>query len=88
MRSIVHNTKGTCATQISFDLDEGNIVRNVAFKGGCPGNLGLIAKLVDGWTAEQIVSTMGGNVCLKRGTSCADQLAEAVRKAVEDGDGP
>ena len=43
-----------------------------------------IAKLVDGWTAEQIADKLRGNTCNNRPTSCADQLAIAVRKAYEE----
>ena len=79
-----HNmpTEMTCSTMISFDLD-GNVVSNIAFTGGCNGNLKAISKLVDGWTVEKIEQYLLGNLCGRRPTSCADQLARAVRKAYE-----
>ena len=43
----------------------------------------MLAKLVDGWTVEQMDATLRGNLCGKRGTSCADQLAVAVYKAYQ-----
>ena len=73
-------TKGTCSRLISLDLD-GDVVHNVVFVGGCPGNLLAIPKLVEGWTVEQIAEKLDGNPCGNRGTSCADQLAKAVRAA-------
>ena len=76
-------TEMTCSRMISFDLDD-NVVRNIAFLGGCNGNLKAISKLVDGWTVEKIESYLLGNTCGMRPTSCADQLARAVRKAYEE----
>lgn len=78
-----YKTKGVCANLIRFDLD-GNVVTNVSFNGGCNGNLKAVSKLVDGMTVEQIEGYLKGNTCGMRGTSCADQLAKAVRKAYEE----
>jgi len=77
-----YTTFGTCSKEISFDINNG-VVTNVAFVGGCNGNLKAIAKLVDGMTVEQIESKLKGNSCGPRPTSCADQLARAVREAKE-----
>ncbi len=72
-----------CSSQIAFDL-EGDVVRNIKFTGGCPGNLSAISKLVDGMTVDQIESYLKGNACGMRSTSCADQLAIAVRNKYEE----
>ena len=77
-----YKTKGTCSMQISFDL-EGNVVKNVSFYGGCPGNLTAISKAVDGWTVEKITETFRGITCGGKPTSCSDQLAQAVQQAYE-----
>ena len=75
-------TEFTCSKVISLDLD-GKTVHNVVFTGGCDGNLKMIAKIVDGWTVDQIAEKMSGNTCGRRPTSCADQLAKAVLAAYE-----
>ena len=76
-------TINTCAKAIRFTLN-GNIVTNVEFLGGgCPGNLQALPKLVEGMTVEEIEKRIGGIICGRRETSCADQLAKAVRKAYE-----
>ncbi|MBQ8399231.1 MAG: TIGR03905 family TSCPD domain-containing protein [Clostridia bacterium] len=75
-----YKTKDTCAQVISFDI-EGNIVKNIEFYGGCNGNLKAISKLLDGATVEEIEEKLLGNTCGRRPTSCADQLAKAVREA-------
>jgi uncharacterized protein (TIGR03905 family) len=77
-----YKTQGTCATMIAFDYDNG-IVTNVVFTGGCQGNLLAIPKLIDGWTAEQIIEKLDGNPCGRRPTSCADQLAKALKEAAQ-----
>ncbi len=75
-----YKTKGTCSTAIAFDID-GDVVTNVSFTGGCNGNLKAISKLVDGMTVTQIEEKLKGNLCGFKNTSCADQLAIAVREA-------
>lgn len=71
-----------CSTQIDMEVNDG-VITDVRFTGGCNGNLKAIGKLVNGMTAEQIEKTLRGNTCGPRPTSCADQLAQAVRAAVE-----
>lgn len=80
-----YRTRGVCAMDITFDLD-GDKVHNVRFYGGCDGNLKAISKLVDGMTVDQIESTLRGNTCGRKSTSCADQLAIAVREAANSRD--
>lgn len=75
-------TEGTCSKVISLDLN-GDKVHNVSFMGGCDGNLKAIPILIDGWTVGQIEEKLTGVQCGRRGTSCADQLAKAVRAAYE-----
>ncbi len=75
-------TQFVCASKIDFDL-EGDVVTNISFTGGCNGNLKAIARLVDGFTVEQLEEKCKGNTCGMKPTSCADQLARAVRKAYE-----
>ena len=79
----VYQTQNVCAQKIRFHL-EGDVVTNISFLGGCNGNLKAISKLVDGWTVSQIEEKLRGNTCGPRPTSCADQLAKAVRKAYEE----
>lgn len=78
----VYRTTGVCSMEISFRL-ENNKVTNVKFLGGCNGNLKAISTLVDGFTVEQIEEKLLGNTCGRRPTSCADQLAKAVREAAD-----
>lgn len=78
-----YRTKGVCSVQIDFDINGGK-VSNVRFTGGCNGNLKAISKLVDGMSAAEIEDKLLGNTCGYKQTSCADQLAKAVRAAAEE----
>lgn len=74
-------TENTCSKIISLDLD-GNNVKNIQFMGGCDGNLKAIPVLLEGWSVDQIEEKLTGIECGHRGTSCANQLAKAVRAAL------
>lgn len=78
-----YQTSGTCAREIQFEIENGTI-HNVCFIGGCNGNLKAISKLVEGKNAEEIASILKGNTCGPRNTSCADQLAKAILKAMNE----
>lgn len=80
----IYETENTCSKRIRVELDK-NVVTKVEFLGGgCPGNLQAVPKLVEGLTVEEIENKIGGIQCGFRGTSCADQLSKAVRKAYEE----
>ena len=77
-----YKTKGTCSSQISFELRDGKVY-NVKFTGGCNGNLKAISALVEGLTVEEIEARVKGIRCGFKPTSCSDQLALAVREALD-----
>lgn len=78
-----YKTRGTCSRQIDFELDNG-IVKNVSFFGGCNGNLKGIGALVEGRPAEEVIELLKGMKCGFKPTSCPDQLAQALEKALND----
>ena len=78
-----YKTKMVCSQEISFDID-GDVITNIAFVGGCNGNLKALSKVLDGWTVEQIEAKLKGNTCGMRPTSCAEQLCLAVRRAYDE----
>ena len=77
----VYKTSGVCSVAIRFRLD-GNVVSDISFTGGCNGNLKAISKLLEGQTVEYIEQKLRGNICGYKSTSCADQLAIGVKKAL------
>lgn len=83
MEKYTFNTQGTCAKQISFEIDD-NKLRNVQFYGGCNGNLKAIASLVEGMSAEDVIDRLSGITCGFKKTSCGDQFSQALKAAIEN----
>lgn len=78
-----YSPKGVCSQKITFDIEDGKI-HNLAFTGGCNGNLKAIGRLVEGCDAKEVAEKLRGNTCGPRNTSCADQLACAILEATEN----
>ena len=78
-----YKTDGTCSVKIQFKLQDDKVY-DIKFFGGCPGNLKAISKLLESQTVSYIEDKLLGNQCGIKGTSCADQLAKAVRKAYDE----
>ena len=70
-----YKTNGVCSREISFDLNNG-IVTNINFVGGCPGNLKMISKILDGWKIEDIIE---GERCSK--TAMQEVLKQILEEA-------
>lgn len=75
-----YKPQGVCSSQVDFEL-EGNVVKNISFRGGCNGNLKAIAALAEGMTVDQITERVKGITCGFKNTSCSDQLAHALMDA-------
>ena len=67
-----------CSKQIDFDIKNGRVY-NVVYKGGCPGNLIAVERLIEGKKVSEIVGLLDGIDCAGRGTSCTDQLARILK---------
>ena len=78
-----YKNEGVCSRSVSFDLNDG-IVSGVSFVGGCNGNLKAIGKLAEGMKATDLIEKLSGNTCGFKNTSCADQFAKALSKALEN----
>ena len=79
-------TSGTCSTRIDFSLEDGKL-KNVSFTNGCNGNLKGLAALVAGMDGAEVIEKLSGITCGYKSTSCPDQLARAVREALEAEEG-
>lgn len=84
MKTINYATSGTCSRLIHLELDDNNVITACHFIGGCNGNLQGIASLVKGKKADEIIPLVENISCNGRPTSCPDQLAKALRKALEE----
>ncbi|HIX58838.1 MAG TPA: TIGR03905 family TSCPD domain-containing protein [Candidatus Blautia gallistercoris] len=80
---MVYKTSGVCSSQIQFELQD-NKVHNVRFTGGCNGNLQGIGKLVEGMDAQEVIARLEGTRCGFKSTSCPDQLAKALKAAMQN----
>lgn len=78
-----YRPQGVCARGLSFEIED-NIVKNIEFMGGCSGNTQGVAALAEGMDANELVERLAGIRCGFKSTSCPDQLAKAVAKALEE----
>ena len=67
--TIEFTPKGVCSRRMLVEVEDG-VVKSLQVPGGCHGNLQGISKLVDGIN------------CNGKGTSCPDQLAQALKQVV------
>ncbi len=79
-----YQTRGTCSRMIAFDVTEEGTLHNVRFEGGCNGNLQGIAALVEGMEVQEAIDRLSGIQCGFKGTSCPDQLAQALIEYQEE----
>lgn len=78
-----YKTHGTCSNTILFEIDD-NKVHNVQFVGGCSGNTQGVSRLIEGMDVNEAISRIEGIQCGPRPTSCPDQLACALKKALAE----
>jgi uncharacterized protein (TIGR03905 family) len=69
---------------IHVELAPDHTIENVEFVGGCSGNTQGVAVLVKGMKAEEAIEKVEGIRCGAKPTSCPDQLAKALRLALEE----
>ena len=71
-----YKTHGTCSQEIQFDVKD-NIITEVKFIRGCAGNTQGVARLAVGMSVDDVIERLKGVQC-RNGTSCPDQLAQAL----------
>ena len=71
-----------CSQRMQVELD-GTTIKDVQILGGCNGNLQGISRLVVGMDAREAIDRLEGIHCGPRPTSCPDQLAIALKRALE-----
>jgi len=76
-----YKPKGTCSNLIEITTND-EIIEEVKFTNGCPGNLLAIGELVKGMSVKEAIKRLDGIKCGKRKTSCADQLAQALKTTI------
>ena len=78
-----HNV-GTCSKQTNIVLNDDHTIESVEVIGGCNGNLKGISRLLKGMKAEDAIARMEGTTCGPRPTSCPDQIAKNLKKALAE----
>ena len=78
-QTYVHRNHGVCSRTVTVVYD-GDIVKSVAFDGGCHGNTQGVAILCKDRNIDELIGLLKGIDCRGRGTSCPDQLAEALQE--------
>jgi uncharacterized protein (TIGR03905 family) len=80
----IYQTQRVCPPEIHFQIQDA-LLKSVRFVGGgCTGNAQLVTRLLESKPIVQVLPLLNGIECSK-GTSCPDQLAEAIR-AVQRGE--
>ena len=69
-----YKTQGTCSRNITFKVDENDVVTDVKFEGGCNGNLKGIGALCEGMKVDEVIARVSNIKCGFKNTSCPDQL--------------
>ena len=80
MKHIQYQTQGTCSVLIDVTADDNDVIQNVAFLGGCDGNLQGICRLVRGQKIDDVIAKLDGISCGGKPTSCPDQLCRALEQ--------
>ena len=70
---------GVCSSEFVINMD-GNIIKSVKIRGGCPGNTLAVSALVEGKDIDEVIAKLKGIQCGMRGTSCPDQLSIALEE--------
>ena len=82
-KHIEYKTHGTCSRMITVNIEDG-VITDCAFLGGCPGKTVGVASLVKGMRVEDAIARLSGIRCGSKNTSCPDQLANALKSALEE----
>lgn len=77
--TISYKPKRVCSRLMIVEAEDG-IIKSVEIVGGCDGNLQGISRLVVGMSVQEAISRMEGISCNGKGTSCPDQLAQALKQ--------
>ena len=82
MNTFTFPNQGTCSRMTRIELADDHTIESIEVVGGCNGNLKGIASLLKGMKAEDAIARMEGVTCGPKPTSCPDQIAKNLRKAL------
>ena len=79
--TIQYTPRGTCSRQFQIEVEEG-VIQDIQVIGGCDGNLKGLSSLLKGMKVEEAIHRMEGIRCGTKPTSCPDQMAKKMKKAL------
>ena len=82
MNTFTFPNQGTCSRMTRIELADDHTIESIEVVGGCNGNLKGIASLLKGMKAEDAIARMEGVTCGPKPTSCPDQIAQNLRRAL------
>lgn len=82
---IEYDPVGVCSRHFTIEI-EGDTIKRVDVVGGCHGNLQAISALLKGMKASEVIERLEGIRCRQKPTSCPDQLAKALKGALQSMD--
>ncbi|MGI6071574.1 MAG: TIGR03905 family TSCPD domain-containing protein [Lachnospiraceae bacterium] len=74
---------GVCSRRFDIEIENG-IIKDIAIKGGCSGNLKGIAALIKNKPVQEIIPLLRGIKCGYKNTSCPDQISLALEEALNN----
>ena len=79
-----YTNRGVCSRKTVVDLAPDGTINDISIVGGCNGNTNGLAKLLKGMNARDAILRLKGIDCNGRGTSCPDQVANALAEALKN----
>ena len=76
-KSFSYPNKGTCSKETHIVLNDDHTIESI-------GNLKGISRLLKGMKAEDAIARMEGTTCGPRPTSCPDQIAQNLKRALAE----
>ena len=74
-----YEPEGVCSQEMIIEVD-GDTIKKVTIQGGCAGNTVGVSRLIEGMKIQEAIKRLKGIQCGYKGTSCPDQLAQALKE--------
>lgn len=69
---------GVCSSEMIFEIDENDVIKDLKVIGGCNGNLKGISALIKEMKINDVIEKLNGIKCGYKDTSCPDQISKAL----------
>ncbi len=69
---------GVCSSEMIFEIDENDVIKDLKVIGGCNGNLKGISALIKEMKINDVIEKLNGIKCGYKDTSCPDQISKSL----------